>query len=86
MRSRLERALFVGAIAVALFIFGGKKFETITGVLSFFFVANYTISFVSVFVLRKREPEKERPYRAFAISADDRAFFGFIARLSRRSD
>ena len=34
-------------------------------VLAFFFVANYTLSFVSVFVLRRREPEKPRPYRAW---------------------
>jgi APA family basic amino acid/polyamine antiporter len=33
--------------------------------LAFFFVANYILSFVSVFVLRRREPEKERPYRAW---------------------
>jgi APA family basic amino acid/polyamine antiporter len=33
--------------------------------LAFFFVANYTLSFISVFVLRRREPEKERPYRAW---------------------
>ena len=32
--------------------------------LSFFFVANYTLSYASVFVLRKREPEMPRPYRA----------------------
>ncbi|MBA3572848.1 MAG: APC family permease, partial [Pyrinomonadaceae bacterium] len=32
---------------------------------AFFFVANYTLSFISVFVLRRREPEKERPYRAW---------------------
>ena len=28
-------------------------------------MANYTLSFVSVFVLRWREPLKERPYRAW---------------------
>ena len=33
--------------------------------LSFFFVANYTLSYTSVFVLRKREPEMPRPYRAW---------------------
>ena len=33
--------------------------------LAFFFVANYTLSFLSVFVLRRREPEKERPYKAW---------------------
>jgi APA family basic amino acid/polyamine antiporter len=34
-------------------------------VLAFFFVANYTLSFISLFVLRRREPEKRRPYRAW---------------------
>jgi len=33
--------------------------------LSFFFVANYTLSYASVFVLRKREPQMPRPYRAW---------------------
>ena len=28
-------------------------------------MANYTLSFISVFVLRRREPGKERPYRAW---------------------
>ncbi len=34
-------------------------------VLAFFFVANYALSFISVFVLRRREPERARPYRAW---------------------
>ena len=33
--------------------------------LAFFFVANYTLSFISVFVLRRREPDRPRPYRAW---------------------
>ena len=33
--------------------------------LSFFFVANYTLSYMSVLVLRKREPQMPRPYRAW---------------------
>ena len=33
--------------------------------LAFFFVANYTLSFVSLFVLRRREPGQARPYRAW---------------------
>ena len=33
--------------------------------LAFFFVANYILSFISLFVLRLREPEKPRPYRAW---------------------
>jgi APA family basic amino acid/polyamine antiporter len=34
-------------------------------VLAFFFIANYTLSFVSLFLLRRREPERPRPYRAW---------------------
>jgi APA family basic amino acid/polyamine antiporter len=33
--------------------------------LSFFFVANYTLSYASLFALRKNEPDMERPYRAW---------------------
>jgi APA family basic amino acid/polyamine antiporter len=33
--------------------------------LAFFFVANYTLSYASLFILRKREPEMARPYRAW---------------------
>jgi len=54
------------SVAVALlFIVFGKKFEQVLPALAFFFVANYTLSFISVFVLRRREPEKVRPYRAW---------------------
>jgi APA family basic amino acid/polyamine antiporter len=37
----------------------------VLAVTSFFFVANYTVSFISLFVLRRREPEAARPYRAW---------------------
>jgi APA family basic amino acid/polyamine antiporter len=58
-------ALFVSATVAVLFILGGKTFETVITILAFFFVANYTISFIAVFILRQREPEKERPYLAW---------------------
>jgi APA family basic amino acid/polyamine antiporter len=54
------------SVAVSLlFIVFGKRFEQVIAALAFFFVANYTLSFISIFVLRRREPEKERPYRAW---------------------
>jgi APA family basic amino acid/polyamine antiporter len=34
-------------------------------VLAFFFIANYTLSFISLVLLRRREPERPRPYRAW---------------------
>ena len=58
-------ALFVSVMVAVLFIVFGQTFERVLAVLAFFFVANYTLSFISVFVLRYREPEKERPYRAW---------------------
>lgn len=58
-------ALFISAAVALLFIIFGQTFDRVITVLAFFFVANYTLSFISVFVLRRREPEKERPYRAW---------------------
>ncbi len=57
-------ALFASAAIGVLFILSGT-FEQVIAVLAFFFVANYTISFVAVFVLRRREPGAARPYRAW---------------------
>jgi APA family basic amino acid/polyamine antiporter len=58
-------ALFVSTMAAVLFILGGQRFGTVVTVLAFFFVANYTMTFISVFVLRKRDPELPRPHRAW---------------------
>ena len=48
-----------------LFIIFGQTFESVITVLAFFFVANYILSFISLFLLRRREPDKPRPYRAW---------------------
>jgi APA family basic amino acid/polyamine antiporter len=58
-------ALFLSGAITVLFILFGKTFETVITVCAFFFVANYVLSFISVFVLRHREPDKPRPYRAW---------------------
>ena len=58
-------ALAMSVAVAVLFIVFGKTFDKVISALAFFFVANYTLSFVSVFVLRRREPEKQRPYRAW---------------------
>ncbi len=60
-----EVALLLSAIVAVLFIAFGQTFEKVITVLAFFFVANYALSFLSVFVLRRREPERARPYRAW---------------------
>src|SRR5215207_7721937 len=56
-------SLFLSALVAVLFIAFGQKFDVVITVLAFFFVANYILSFISLFVLRRREPEKPRPYR-----------------------
>jgi APA family basic amino acid/polyamine antiporter len=58
-------ALLLSVIVAVLFIVFGQTFGTVLTVLAFFFVANYTLSFISLFVLRCREPNKDRPYRAW---------------------
>jgi APA family basic amino acid/polyamine antiporter len=57
-------ALFLSTIAGVLFLLTGT-FERVIDMLAFFFVANYTLSYASLFVLRKREPQMARPYRAW---------------------
>ena len=56
-------ALLLSTIAGIIFVLG--SFERVIAMLSFFFVANYTLTYTSLFVLRKREPQMERPYRAW---------------------
>src|SRR5215203_5540109 len=58
-------SLFLSALVALLFILLGQQFEQVITVLAFFFVANYILSFISLFVLRRREPEKPRPYRVW---------------------
>src|SRR5215204_5875888 len=58
-------ALALSLLVALMFIIFGEKFETVITVLAFFFVVNYILSFVSLFVLRRREPDKPRPYRAW---------------------
>lgn len=56
-------ALLATASVSLLFLITGT-FSDVISVLSFFFVATYTVSFTAVFVLRRREPGAPRPYRA----------------------
>nr|MBA3521040.1 APC family permease [Gemmatimonadales bacterium] len=44
------------------FIVSGT-FTTVLALCAFFFVASYTLSFLSVFALRRKEPDTPRPYR-----------------------
>lgn len=57
-------ALLISSLLAAGFIVTGT-FETVIAKLAFFFVANYTLSFLALFMLRRREPDAPRPYRAW---------------------
>ncbi len=55
----------VGVLFVLISFLSANAFERVIAMLSFFFVANYTLSYFSLFALRKREPEMARPYSAW---------------------
>ncbi len=54
--------LLSAAVGVAFAIF---SFERVIAMLAFFFVSNYLLSFISLFLLRSREPGLARPYHAW---------------------
>jgi basic amino acid/polyamine antiporter, APA family len=56
--------LFLSAAVALLFVLTGT-FEQVVALLAFFFVGNYMLSFTSLFILRRREPNAERPFRAW---------------------
>ncbi len=56
-------SLLLSSIVGVLFVLG--SFEIVIAMLSFFFVADYTVSYASLFALRGKEPQMERPYRAW---------------------
>ena len=55
----------VGTGLVAVGFLATGTFETIIAIAAFFFVANYTTSFLGLIRLRLREPQRPRPYRTF---------------------
>jgi APA family basic amino acid/polyamine antiporter len=54
--------LLSAIVALALVITG--TFELVLAVTAFFFVANYALTFASLLILRKKEPDTARPFRA----------------------
>lgn len=56
-------ALLLNSAAAILFIVSGT-FARVIALLAFFFVFNYIMSLSAVFMLRWRQPERPRPYRA----------------------
>jgi APA family basic amino acid/polyamine antiporter len=58
------RALALSTAAAVLLIVFSGTFAKLLAALAFFFVTDLALVFVSAFVLRRREPGAERPYRA----------------------
>ena len=54
--------LLSALIGVAFAVF---SFDRVIAMLAFFFVTNYLLSFISMFLLRLRDPDMPRPYRAW---------------------
>jgi APA family basic amino acid/polyamine antiporter len=54
--------LLSALVGVAFAVF---SFERVIAMMAFFFVTNYLLSFVSMFLLRSRQPDLPRPYRAW---------------------
>lgn len=50
---------------VSVVLVATGTFNQVLGLASFFFVANYSMSFSAVFKLRRSEPDTPRPYRAW---------------------
>jgi len=57
-------ALLVSAVVSIALVLSGT-FETVIAISAFFFVLQYATTFLSVFVLRFREPDMARPYKAW---------------------
>jgi basic amino acid/polyamine antiporter, APA family len=56
--------LLISTLVAVLFILS-STFSAILAALAFFFVANYSMGYISVIVLRWREPDLPRPYRVW---------------------
>jgi len=56
-------ALLISSLLAAVFVLSGK-FEQVIAILAFFFVANYALSFISLFAMRRSVPDAPRPFRA----------------------
>jgi APA family basic amino acid/polyamine antiporter len=57
-------AMLISSAVAAAFLAGGA-FNAVIAVVAYFFVANYALTFTSLFALRRREPELPRPFRSW---------------------
>jgi len=58
-------ALLASLAATIIFLLFSGSFVRLVEALAFFTVVNYAILFLSVFILRRKEPDLPRPYRAW---------------------
>lgn len=58
-------ALFLSTVVALLFIVLSAAFERVLAITAFFFVTDYLVAYTGMFVLRSREPQTPRPYRAW---------------------
>ncbi|MCA1619949.1 MAG: APC family permease [Acidobacteria bacterium] len=76
-------SLALSTAAALLLIFYGGTFQRLLASLAFFFVTDLALVFLSVFVLRRREPGAGRPYRAWGYPATTAlALAGSVAFLA----
>jgi APA family basic amino acid/polyamine antiporter len=54
----------LGTALVVLLLIATGTFSSVLALAAFFFVLQYAVSFTSLFILRRREPQLPRPYRA----------------------
>ncbi|HEX5180485.1 MAG TPA: APC family permease [Gemmatimonadaceae bacterium] len=64
-RSGTPTVSLAASAAVSLGFIASGVFKTVTAIAAFYFVANYIVSFSAMFLLRRREPDRPRPYRAW---------------------
>ena len=62
----------VGILFVLISFLSGRAFERIVAMLSFFFVANYTLSYFSLFTLQKKRTANGAPLSRVGLSLDHR--------------
>lgn len=54
----------LATVAVSIALIATGSFASVLALAAFFYVMQYAVSFTSLFVLRRREPDLPRPYRA----------------------
>jgi APA family basic amino acid/polyamine antiporter len=55
-------SLLLGTAMAVAFVLT-NTFNTALALIAFFFVANYVLAFITLFVMRRREPQRTRPFR-----------------------